>query len=70
MSKFVVEFETDNASFTDEFATEEERDDDDARAHETSDILKRVASVVRHGNTEGYAYDSNGNKIGTWRFEE
>lgn len=55
MAKFTLEFEMDNAAFADGNA-----------AHECVTILLNLADRIEAGSSEGYIYDSNGNKIGNW----
>lgn len=37
---------------------------------ETARILTGVACDVRNGHSEGFLRDSNGDRVGSWKFED
>ena len=51
-----VEFETDNAAFED--------------PGEAARILHKIADAIESGRVYGELYDINGNRIGSYSFEE
>lgn len=55
---FKLEFETGNAAF-----------DGDLAWMEIDTILRAVADRAGDGQTSGTIRDSNGNRIGAWRFD-
>lgn len=55
---FKLEFETGNAAF-----------DGDLAWMEIDTILRAVADRAGDGQTSGAIRDSNGNRIGAWRFD-
>lgn len=54
MSKFVIEFSTDNAAFEDDLSIE------------VYNILDEISISVSHGWRSGRIKDVNGNTIGGW----
>jgi hypothetical protein len=56
--KFTLEFECDNAAFS-----------DGDEAHESSRLLEDIAAMVSQGRNNAAIYDVNGNRIGKWSFE-
>lgn len=60
MSKFVLEITTDNAAFNEEAIS---------KAHEVARILEVAVRKV-FVQDQGVLLDSNGNTVGTFRFEE
>lgn len=61
---FTLSFETENASFHDEAL--EPADNAGYRSDEISRILRKVATDVDLGESEGSIVDSNGNTVGRW----
>lgn len=57
--RFILEIQCDNAAFGPEKGGPEE---------EVTRILNKVAARLYDG--DGRAYDVNGNRVGSWRFEE
>ena len=53
-----IEFDTDNAAFEDDYLDE------------VQFVLNNVQDQLAMGRSEGYMFDSNGNRIGHWVEEE
>lgn len=60
--KFQLDLACDNAAFTD--------DGDDSRNDETARILREIAKQLDAGYVKGFAFDLNGNRVGTYNFIE
>lgn len=60
--KFTLNIECDNAAFT--------GDIDDSRNDETARILREIAKQLDAGYVKGFAFDLNGNRVGTYNFHE
>ena len=71
--KFTLTIKCDNASFADESALDDDRDDTAAQGQEVARILRKLADEVRHGvgpNDPISLHDANGNTVGTAQFED
>ena len=60
--KFTLDLACDNAAFTD--------DGEESRNDETARILREIAKQLDAGYVKGFAYDGNGNRVGTFKFYE
>lgn len=56
--KFTLEIKTGNAAF------------EDAKEIELVRILRKIADQVENGKLDGLAMDFNGNRVGSYGFEE
>ncbi len=59
MSSFKIEFDTNNAAFT---------EDEGDLALETARLLRETADSVEAGKQSGSVIDLNGNRVGYYRF--
>lgn len=67
---FRLEIKTGNAAFRDEDRTDRHGNYElDRSGHEVRRILKDVARKLEHGEDCGSIYDTNGNKVGSWKYE-
>ena len=64
---FQLEIETGNAAFHDEMTGEK---DDFAEAVEVTRILNEARSQIREGRRSGSCIDINGNRVGSWSFDD
>ena len=61
-----VKIKTDNAAFQEDAL----RRSQDAAGAECACILRKIADKLDNGNIEGVTFDSNGNRVGTYKLTD
>ncbi len=65
--KFKLQFEMDNAAFSDWDGYGDEPDRKTFSHAEVTRILENVANRINDHDTTGVIFDHNGNKVGEWK---
>ena len=61
---FKMEIQTGGAAFRDEY------NNLDATGYEVSKLLKKVAEKIENGYSGGILIDTNGNRVGSWKYDD
>lgn len=61
---FKMEIKTGGAAFRDE------DDNLDETGYEVRKLLKKVAEKIENGYSGGILIDTNGNRVGSWKYED
>lgn len=70
---FTVKIKTSGAAFRDDWSGQVDASGNyplDPTSCEIRRLLDRIAKRLKEGNTKGFVFDFNGNKVGEWKLED